>query len=129
MEFDHIFSQGSIFERALNHCIETIEASLEHYELELSERMEYSAQKWKNVALRLLSADLEIVRECLGNLQQPGKLKSLLEVAANERSLAKNLDAFRFDFAGSDYERKLNTEVDVVVRAASDVIRAIAHQA
>lgn len=87
--------------------------------------MQFAYSKWKERALVLISKDLENVQLAQASLHSTQSLQELVRVASSELGLAKNLDSFRFDFAGPSYEKALNDAVDASVHAAYDLLSSI----
>lgn len=111
---------------ALRSLVATIAAALQTYEHAPVPGLELSAKKWRTTALPLLEADLAGLDAALVHPESAASLHSFVTIGGNETGLAKNLDSFRFDFAGPLLERQLNEGVDAVVPAASALVASIA---
>ena len=110
---------------ALGSLTATIHAALLKYEQAPTPELDYAAKKWRNTAFRLLQADLEGLQSALGHPESSASIQAFVTIGGNEVGLAKNLDSFRFDFAGPVFEKQLNHGVDAVVHAASALVHSI----
>lgn len=111
---------------ALRSLTTVIEAALQESDQALAPELKFSASKWRNTALRLLWADLDALDTALIQPDSAASISVLGTVGGNEVGLGKNLDSFRFDFAGPAFGKQLNDGVDATVRAASALISSIA---
>lgn len=126
MHLDNLPLYAKTLADALELLIATIEAAVRRYEQAPAPELEYAAGKWKSTAFRLLRADLERLNAALGNPESLASIQVFLAVGGNEVGLGKNLDSFRFDFAGPDFDKQLNKGVDAVVHAACALVGSIA---
>lgn len=111
---------------ALRSLMATVEAALQKYDEVPAPELEFFARKWRNTTLRLLRADLNELDAALVNPDSATSIQVFVTIGSNEVGLAKNLDSFRFDFAGPVFEKQLNDRVDATVCAASSLIGSIA---
>jgi hypothetical protein len=72
---------------------------------------------WQMDGLPRLEQELSAIQKAF-ELYQAGDTTAIVQLARNELGLAKHLDGFPFDFAGSDRARKLDQlETSAVVAA------------
>ena len=80
------------------------------------------AAKWRDKAVPLLTADLQVVESSLLNLSDSATLTKLRNVADREVHLSRNLDEFDFSFAGNENGDLLRGKATKVVIAASNLL-------
>lgn len=111
---------------ALRALTATIEAALSKYNQAPTPELDFAARKWRNTALRLLLADLQGLNAALAVPESLKSVQTFVTIGTSETGLAKNLDSFRFDFAGPVFAKQLNDEVDITVKAASVLVGSVA---
>ncbi len=128
LKMESVSCHVSTLVNALQSLIDSIHSAIAEYERNPQPGLEYAHQKWLNRALPLLSTDKNKLQEALHVVKSPESRNLILTIASNELGLAKNLDSFRSDFAGSLFESLLNRNVDAVVCSASGVVQALAKE-